>query len=81
MQLQLVSALGSQITGSRIARSGVAENDDTTRRGWSQHKTRGDSGYNDSCILRLVQDRRGHLKAPKFGRCCSQISEFYSSLP
>ena len=25
------------------------------------------------------QDRRGHLKAPKFGQYCSQISEFYSS--
>ena len=26
-----------------------------------------------------TQDRRGHLKAPTFGQCCSQISEFYSS--
>ena len=25
------------------------------------------------------QDRRGHLKAPKFGQCFCQISEFYSS--
>ena len=28
-----------------------------------------------------TQDRRGHLKALKFGQCCSQISEFYSSFP
>ena len=26
-----------------------------------------------------TQDRRWHLKAPKFGQCCSQISGFYSS--
>ena len=26
-----------------------------------------------------TQDRRGHLKAPKFGQCCCQITEFYSS--
>ena len=26
-----------------------------------------------------TQDRRGHFKAPKFGQCCCQISEIYSS--
>ena len=34
-----------------------------------KHSMRGDA----------AQDRRGHLKAPKFGQCCCQISEFYSS--
>ena len=29
--------------------------------------------------LALTQDRRGHMKPPKFGQCCSQISEFISS--
>ena len=27
-----------------------------------------------------TQDRRGHLKARKFGQCCNHISEFYSRL-
>ena len=26
-----------------------------------------------------AQDKRGHLKAPKFGQCCCKSSEFYSS--
>ena len=37
----------------------------------------------NTCIFeshcRNSQDRRGHLKAPKFSQCCRQISEFYSS--
>ena len=28
---------------------------------------------------KITQYRRGHLKVPKCGQCCSQISEFYSS--